>query len=652
MENIFKGKKNDDIDGGSRKRPGVLKKVLIGIGFLLFLVCLGIGIFIGIAVAESPAFNPDIVSNPKYASTVYDRDGNPIALLSSAENRLFFQYEDIPDLLLQTLVAVEDKRFYKHHGVDYLRLIKGSLSVLVKGETTPSSTISIQLAKNLFTDYEDRTLRNGFKRKIQEIFLAKKIEKTYSKEEILYFYLNHIYFGHGAYGARSAAWVFCGKELDNLTIPDIALLCGLPELPGGCNPYYYPEAATNRRNVVLGIMLNQGLIYPNEYEHAIDEPFTHIINVLAKNVYDGSDIIPRGPGSTTQYPFFIAYVVHCLLNQDNLTSEQIYNGGLHIYTTVDPGIQEKAEIALQDPANFPNAAVDGTQVQGAIVMLDNVTGDIVCMVGGREHTDPFGFNRATDLKRQVGNLAQPLMAWAPALESGEYNTDSILADQPLTIAGWSPRNRDGIYRGHITLRDAARLSVNTCAAKLYIEVGPEFCWNFAKNMGLELANSNPAYFSNAIGAFEATPLEIALAYAAFSNGGLGNEPRCVTRITDANGTLLQEPQVEKRRVMKESTATAISELLRGAVINGIAKAANTDGTPVCGLIGNSNMDYFLDSNHSGYHDLWFAGYNAHYTSTVWMGYDQPDKDHYLNPEDFNLPAALWQQVSAGTMALP
>jgi penicillin-binding protein 1A len=620
-------------DTGSKKRS-IKKRILLGLGALLVLCCIGLGIFIWVAVAGTPQWDPDKLNKPRYASLVYDKDGNEIAQLSFTESRLPFNFEDMPELLVQTIIAVEDKKFYDHGGYDLFRMVKYYFN---SNQNQGSSTITMQLAKNTFIPYENRVSVGveGFKRKIQEMTLAMQIERNYTKDEILTAYMTHVFFGQGAYGARSAALIYFGKDLDQLTIPDIALLCGLPNAPSTYNPYLNPDRAKEQRTYVLSVMRDEGLITAEEFEQHKDDPFTYVESVKA-----GTVIEDRGLHTTIKYPFFVDYIVKTLESQYGLSHDDIYNGGLRIYTTIDPNIQQAAEEAMKNPDNFPGSRGNNS-VQGAIVMLDNATGDIVSMVGGREYTAPFGYNRATDAMRQLGPAATPVISYAAAIEYGGYNANTIIVDAPVTFGGWSPKNTSGTYSGPISMRQAISKSVNIYAVKLYDEVGPEYCWNFAKNMGLEMPGTNYSNYSNALGSFSANPLEVTLAYSAFPNKGIANKPRCVTKVIDVNGVMIYDSLVESRRVMKETTALAMNDLLRSAVTGGAGAGAAIDNWYICGMTGITSSEA---SGISGYPDAWFVGYSPHYTGAVWMGYDVSDRDHYLLKEDGNLPALIWNQV--------
>ncbi|MCL1851997.1 MAG: transglycosylase domain-containing protein [Peptococcaceae bacterium] len=645
MKKFFKKLKG----AGSMKRV-ILRCTLLGLGTLFLLSFLSLGIFVWAAVASTPEWNPGMLSQHLYPSLVYDKDGNEIAQLSmSPHSRFPFQYEDLPELLIHTIVAVEDETFYKHKGFDLARVLKQGMGNLANPAQPGGSSLTVQLARNTVIEPGERTRGglSGLRRKIQEMNLARQIERLHTKEEILTAYMTQVYFGHGAYGVRSAAWVYFGKDLDQLTVPDIALLCGLPQAPGAYDPYFHSETAQQRRNTVLSIMLDNDLISGTEYEQYQDEPFTYVEEIVADEV-----ILDPGLNTPIKYPYFVDYVVACLVNPAmyNLTYEQVYNGGLRIHTTIDAKIQQAAEDAMKNPDHFPPDSQDGIRPQGAIVMLDNAAGDVVCMVGGREYAAPMGFNRATNAKRQPGSAVMPIIVCAPALETGRFDANTVLVDEPITVGVWSPQNSGGGFRGPITMRTAVAVSINIYAVKLYMAAGPEHCWNFAKNMGLEMVNTNYENYANALGSFEATPLEMVTAYAAFPSGGLLKEPRCVTKITDVNGLAILEPPAQNRQVMQNMTAHAVDELLRGVVCNGTGTRAAIGDWYICGKTGNVVIDTDTYGGAFANSDAWFIGYSPLYTAAVWMGFDITDRNHFLLAEHGGThPVTIWNKVMTAAL---
>ncbi|MCL1853328.1 MAG: PBP1A family penicillin-binding protein [Peptococcaceae bacterium] len=640
-KNVKIGKNGKPIN----KKVVIIKRILL-IALIVFLVgCLGVGGFIWASVKDMPEWTPDAFDHFSFSSFVYDKDGNQIAQLSLEENRLHFTYDEVPPLLAESLLAVEDQRFYKHFGFDPLRILRGAVNTVINpNKPEGGSTITTQLAKNTFIQVEQRTSggMKGVQRKVQELFLAMQIERNYEKDEILYAYMTQTYLGHGAFGVRSAAQVYFGKEMEELTPPEIALICGMPQAPGAYDPYVNPESAKNRRNLVLSIMRDKGIITADDYTAYKEEPFTFV-----DEVKNGDKVIKMGSSSSEKlYPYFVDYVVTCLLDENkyNLTDVQVYKGGLHIHTTVDPAAQQEAENAMKDPANFPNNAKDGTQVQGAIVMLENATGNVVAMVGGREYPEDqqLCFNRATSAQRQPGSCAKPIIVYAPALEKGGFFAGSVLDDIPTTFPGnYKPKNSSGGYSGLITMRAAIRSSVNIYAVKLFQEAGPDYCYNFAKNLGLEFRNNTQPGLAFALGSFSATPIELARAYSAFPNQGLLNEVNCVTKILDNNNRVVLETENDNKRVMKESTAFIMCDLMKDVVDNGTGTRARISNWFVGGKTGTTDSDQY-----PGGPDVWFTGYTPLYTAAVWMGFDNSDKDHYLASGTYggDKPAQLWQKV--------
>ncbi|MDR2736770.1 MAG: PBP1A family penicillin-binding protein, partial [Gracilibacteraceae bacterium] len=641
---VSRSSKNDKDKKPPTKKRLILKRALFATMLLFLVGALSLGVFIWVSVKDTPTWNPNALDNFSYASVVYDNTGTQIAQLSSLENRLHFANEDLPEKLIETIIAVEDQRFYKHGGFDPLRIMRGAVNTALNPDKPEGgSTLTVQLAKNIFINVDNRSSGGikGVQRKIQEIVLAMQIERNYEKDDILHAYLSQVYLGHGAFGVRSAALMYFGKELSELTPPEIAMICGLPQAPDTYDPYQHPESAKNRRTIILQIMQQEKIITAEEYERYKEEPFTFV-----DKVKEGTEIVKMGVDSKTTYPYFVDYVVSCLLdpNQYNLTSDQIYKGGLKIYTTVDPVIQQEAEQVMKDPANFPSNAKDGVQVQGAMVMLENATGNVVAMTGGREYPEDehLCFNRASEAKRQPGSCAKPIMVYAPALDKGGFFTGTVLDDCPSTFGGgYSPGNAGG-YSGLISMREAIRRSVNIYAVKLYQAAGPEHCFNFARdNLGLELKDGSSEYLSNALGAFEATPLEMARAYSAFPNQGMLNETHCVTKITDINDNTIMEPIYNGKRAMKDSTAYIMCDLMKDIVDNGTGTNARISNWFVGGKTGTTDSP-----DYPGGPDIWFTGYTPLYTASVWMGFDNSDKDHYLPSGTYggDRPARLWQKV--------
>lgn len=647
-ENRKSEQKNRRISTGKKKKKRTRLQLIILVAVAIFLFSgIALGAFTIGAIVKTPDWDPQLITDQRQSSIVYDIDGNPIAQLHSSENRLLVEYKDIPDLVKDTFIAVEDKRFYDHFGADPIRIAKAALNNLKAGKIVEGgSTITIQLAKDAFIA---DPFAKKLERKIQELVLALQIERNYTKDEILTFYLNRISFGESSFGIRTAAQTYFGKELKDLNPAEVALLAGLPQAPSAYNPYVNPEKAKNRRNLVLGVMKNSNLITQDEYDKYKEEPFTFVEQVKANQA---EVKLPEVATRNKNHPYFVDYVIKELQDKYELTPGQIYNGGLHIYSTVNTKVQDAAEKAFAKTENFPKS-VDEVPVQGAITVLENETGAITAMVGGREYT-PMGLNRAWYSERQPGSTAKPLVVYAPALEKGGYYPGTVFDDMPVKYndgAGgvWAPTNYDTLttgWRGLITMREAVMDSVNVYAVKLLNAVGVEYGWQFGKNnLGLPLKEDEKV-LSLGLGTFQVSTLQMASAYSTFANNGVKTEPYSVIKVTDSDGKTIVENKPVKKRVMKETTAYLMNDLLRSVVTSGTGTRARIGNWYIAGKTGTTSLDPDKYGTKSGNPDAWFAGYSPKYTSVVWMGYDKDeDLKHYLyKVYGSSYPTTIWKEV--------
>ncbi len=628
------------------KRQNRLSKrriVLRSIVSVMALMFIGLAIFVGIVAASTPKWDPALLNNQKQTSFLYDKDNVQYASLHGVENSQVVKASDIPDLIKKTFVAVEDKRFYRHFGVDPIRIIGSALNDIRSRSTKEgASTITIQLAKNAFI--EDPTAKT-FTRKIQEAILAIQLEHAYTKDEILTFYLNRISLGQSSFGIQAAAKTYFGSELKDLKPVEVALLAGLPQAPSWYNPYIHPDAAKNRRTIVLGVMRDTGIITAEEYDTYKDTPFTYVDNM--KKTYGGAQHTTLS-NTSYKYPYFVDYVIEELESTYNLTPEQIYSGGLHIYTTVDPKIQLAAEAAFADPNNFPKG-IDDIKVQGALTVVEPSTGAIQAMVGGRDYSTR-GLNRAWQSPRQPGSTIKPLVVYGPAIEKGGYFPGTVLDDMPVRYGTYTPTDFDTIskgWKGLITMRSALEDSVNVYAVKLLNLIGVDYGWKFGKdNLGLPLEQDD-RNLTLALGSPELTTLDMAAAYGVYANNGVSVTRHAVVKVLDAKEKTLIAPQIIKNRVMKETTAYIINDMLRSVVTNGTGTSAQIGNWAVAGKTGTTSLDPKYYGNKSGNPDAWFAGYTPNYAGVVWMGYDGPDDDrqHYLrNVYGGSYPAQIWKKV--------
>lgn len=633
-----------------QKRSSKLRIVLLAIVSLLVLLLIGVAIFVGIAAASTPKWNPSGLVDQKQNSSVYDKENVKFTQLRGVENSQPVNSSAIPDLVKKTFVAVEDKRFYQHIGVDPIRIIGSALNDIRSRSTKEgASTISIQLARNAFiADPTAKTLT----RKIQEAILAIQLEHEYTKDEILTFYLNRIFLGESSFGIQAAAKTYFGAELKDLKPVEVALLAGLPQAPSQYNPYFHPEAATNRRAIVLGVMRDAGIITAQEYDSYSDTPFTYV-DTMKKTL--GGAQKTTSTDASYKYPYFVDYVIEELENTYNLTPEQIFSGGYQIYTTVNPKIQVAAEAAFADPANFPKG-IDSIKVQGAMTVVEPSTGSVQAMVGGRDYTTR-GLNRAWQAKRQPGSTIKPLVVYGPAIEKGGYFPGTVLDDMPVHYGTYAPTDFDTISRGWkglITMRSALEDSVNVYAVKLLNSIGVDYGWKFGKdNLGLPLEQGD-RNLTLALGTPKISTLEMASAYGIYANNGVSVTNHAIVKVVDAKGNTVQA-KITKNRVMKETTAYIINDMLRSVVTDGTGTSAQIGSWAVAGKTGTTSLDAQFYGNKSGNPDAWFAGYTPNYAGVVWMGYDKDDdRQHYLrNVYGGSFPAQIWKKVmTAALQGLP
>lgn len=594
---------------------------VISVWILMFMMVLLAGGYTGYAfIKDAPTLNPEMLKMPQ-SSVLYDRNGKELMILSGIEYREVTAIKDIPYLVQNAFIAVEDQRFYEHKGVDIERVGGAIVANLEKGfGAEGASTITQQVIKNTYLTPE-KTL----KRKVQEAYLAYKFEKSYSKEEILGIYLNKIYFGNGAYGVTAAAKTYFGKTLDQLTVAEAALLAGLPQRPASYDPYDYPEKAESRRNTVLSQMRKAGFISEPEYVDALHSKVV---------------LLPHASLNDLKHRSFIDQVIE-ELKQLGFTEQEIYNGGLHIQTTLDQQLQAHMEEVLttNEYIPFPNE-----KLQAGAVLLDSKTGEVLAVGGGRKK-EPIrrGFNYATQIERQPGSTIKPILDYGPGIEYLNWPTTKTFDDKPLAFDGKQVANWDRSYRGSIPMRKALQWSYNIPAMNAYLEVGAERAKQFAGNLGIQLDTMYPAY---AIGGFTTgiSPLELAGAYSAFANNGIFNAPHTIRKVS-IQGEIEQSGASDPVQAMSEETAYMITDLLKTVVQKGTGKMANIEGLPLAGKTGTTNLpDHLKRKGYHGTSDAWFAGYTTNYTIAVWTGYDETTAQYHLKKGSDHLAKLIFKEM--------
>ena len=607
MEKKSNIKKKSETSRQPKKR--IWGRVLLIFFSTLLVVCVGItGGFVTASFNTKPNLAEDII--PSASSQIYDVNGQEIANIHATENRVPVTLKQIPYTLQNAFIAVEDNRFYEHIGIDFRGILRAIWANIRGGEVAEGgSTITQQLAKNAYLT-QDRTI----KRKIQEIFLALQLERQYTKQEILEFYLNQIYFGQGAYGVQAAAKTYFNKDVSELSLNEAAMLAGIPKSPNYYSPFNNLEAANARKATVLSQMVKYGYISTSEANEAEREEL-----ILAKTT-DATN--------TNGISYFLNYVVQLVI--DKYGDEAVYKDGLQIYTTLDMNTQAYAYNAMQ---NLPTFFVDNNgveQPQGALVAINPHNGYVRAMIGGRG-TDQF--NRATQAVRQPGSAFKPFVFIA-ALENN-FTPDTIIEDKPIKVGGWEPQNYSRTFSGKVRLRDVARLSLNVPTVRIAQELGMDKPIYYAQEMGISTFVLNGAQndrnLATALGGMTrgVTPLELTSAYGTFANNGVYVEPVVITKIISRTGKILEETPQKEHNVVSADNVAALNHMLQEVINRGTGTRAAI-GRPAAGKTGTT----------SDYHDAWFVGYTPDLVAGVWVG---TDNNAELRGMSGGLtPAIIWQ----------
>lgn len=572
---------------------------------LIFLVgCLAVLLFMNAYVSTRDI---QVLEKPMpQASIIYDQNGEIASKLSNSKIEAV-SIRDIPDSLKHAVVAVEDKRFYKHAGIDIQGIFRAALrNIKIGGIAEGGSTITQQLTKNIFLT-PDRT----FKRKIEEAFIALKIERKYSKDEILQMYLNQIYFGEGAWGVQKAAKSYFGKDAHELTLSESALLAALIKAPSTLSPYKNMKGAIERRNTVLRLMEKQGYITKAQMEKAIKEKVE--LSKQKTDPYQG------------RYPYYVDHIIDEAIEKYGLTQNEILSGGYKIYTELDQSMQKALENVYKNDQLFPKGAHDAL-IQSGSVLLNPKTGGVQALVGGRGEHVFRGFNHATHLRRQPGSTMKPLAVYTPALENGFDIYDSLV-DMPLDLNGYQPTNYDGQYRGLVSMYDALIHSYNVPPVWLLNEIGLNKGIEAVERFGIPLTEQDKN-LSLALGGLNkgVSPLQMASAYSAFPNKGVRVEEHAITKIVDRNGVTIAKWQEKKTRVTTEKVADKMIYMMKGVIQEGTGKSANLIGREVAGKTGSTQVPI---AGIDGTKDIWFVGYTPQLVCSIWLGYDKTDENHYL-----------------------
>ncbi|CJK00164.1 penicillin-binding protein PBP1A [Streptococcus pneumoniae] len=640
-------------------KPTILRLIkYLSISFLSLVIAaivLGGGVFF-YYVSKAPSLSESkLVATT--SSKIYDNKNQLIADLGS-ERRVNAQANDIPTDLVKAIVSIEDHRFFDHRGIDTIRILGAFLRNLQSNSLQGGSTLTQQLIK--LTYFSTSTSDQTISRKAQEAWLAIQLEQKATKQEILTYYINKVYMSNGNYGMQTAAQNYYGKDLNNLSLPQLALLAGMPQAPNQYDPYSHPEAAQDRRNLVLSEMKNQGYISAEQYEKAVNTPITDGLQSLK---------------SASNYPAYMDNYLKEVINQvEEETGYNLLTTGMDVYTNVD----QEAQKHLWDIYNTDEyVAYPDDELQVASTVVDVSNGKVIAQLGARHQASnvSFGTNQAVETNRDWGSSMKPITDYAPAIEYGVYDsTATMVNDIPYNYPGTSTPvyNWDRAYFGNITLQYALQQSRNVPAVETLNKVGLDRAKNFLNGLGIDYPS---IHYSNAISSnttesdkkYGASSEKMAAAYAAFANGGTYYKPMYIHKVVFSDGSEKEFSNVGTR-AMKETTAYMMTDMMKTVLTYGTGRGAYLPWLPQAGKTGTSNYTDDEIEKHiknTGYvaPDEMFVGYTRKYSMAVWTGYSNRltplvgngltvaakvyrSMMTYLsegsNPEDWNIPEGLYR----------
>ncbi|HEW2273139.1 TPA: PBP1A family penicillin-binding protein [Streptococcus pneumoniae] len=640
-------------------KPTILRLIkYLSISFLSLVIAaivLGGGVFF-YYVSKAPSLSESkLVATT--SSKIYDNKNQLIADLGS-ERRVNAQANDIPTDLVKAIVSIEDHRFFDHRGIDTIRILGAFLRNLQSNSLQGGSTLTQQLIK--LTYFSTSTSDQTISRKAQEAWLAIQLEQKATKQEILTYYINKVYMSNGNYGMQTAAQNYYGKDLNNLSLPQLALLAGMPQAPNQYDPYSHPEAAQDRRNLVLSEMKNQGYISAEQYEKAVNTPITDGLQSLK---------------SASNYPAYMDNYLKEVINQvEEETGYNLLTTGMDVYTNVD----QEAQKHLWDIYNTDEyVAYPDDELQVASTIVDVSNGKVIAQLGARHQSSnvSFGINQAVETNRDWGSTMKPITDYAPALEYGVYDsTATIVHDEPYNYPGTNTPvyNWDRGYFGNITLQYALQQSRNVPAVETLNKVGLNHAKTFLNGLGIDYPS---IHYSNAISSnttesdkkYGASSEKMAAAYAAFANGGTYYKPMYIHKVVFSDGSEKEFSNVGTR-AMKETTAYMMTDMMKTVLTYGTGRNAYLAWLPQAGKTGTSNytdeeIENHIKTSQFVAPDELFAGYTRKYSMAVWTGYSNRltplvgngltvaakvyrSMMTYLsegsNPEDWNIPEGLYR----------
>lgn len=544
---------------------------------------------------------------------IYDKDGEQAGELSD-DNGTYVTLDKVSEPMQKALLSTEDRRFYDHPGFDIMGIGRASVGYILNGGQIVGggSTITQQLVKNAFLT-SDQTLLRKFK----EFFLALEVEKHYSKDQILEMYLNNSYFGNGVYGIEDASQKYFGKPASDLELSEAAVLAGAVKGPSVYNPVDDYDAALDRRNMVLQLMVDNQFISQDEANVAINTGMPQENNPIESDSY--------------RYPYYFDAVIEEAINKFGISEEDLMNKGYRIYTNLDPNYQSKVQEVYDQPDLFPTAP-NGDTAQSATVILNPKTGGVMATVGGTGEHSFRGFNRATQMHRQPASAIKPLNVYTTALENG-YHADDVLPDEVKSYGSddYTPQNADYQTQGDILLWDAVAKSKNTSAVWLMNKLGVDKTMKTLDGFGIPYTDDD-MNLSSALGGLSkgVTPLQMASAYTAFANEGVRSEGFFITKIVDQDGNVVVDEQQPKQ---DEATSKAVADEMTSILLTtydegGTGATIEPDGIELAGKTGTVELSVD-DAQTDGSSDQWQVAYTPDFVLTTWTGFDETTADHYL-----------------------
>lgn len=561
---------------------------------------------------------------------IYD-EANEEASKITANKMEGVAIEEIPEHVINAVLSIEDHRFYEHSGIDVKGIIRAAFENLTAGGVVQGgSTITQQLAKNTIL-----TPEKTYERKIKEVVIASQIEHQYTKDEILEMYLNQIYFGHGAWGIQNASRVYFGKNVEDMTVAEAAMLAGLIHSPSALDPYKNFDSAKKRQQVVLVQMKTFGKIDKTGYEEALND------DIQLKELSDPL----KG-----KYPYYVDQVIYEAVHKYGLEQDDILTGGYKIYTELDPNMQETVEKVYEEENLFTKGSNPDEEPESAAVLVDPNDGGVRALVGGRSDHIFLGYNRATQLKAQPGSTMKPLAVYTPALEEG-YGIKDILPDEKTEFAGgYSPKNSNNQYEGKVPMFEAVYKSKNVPAVWLLNEIGIQNGMDAVERFGINLGDGNRELgLALGGGGVAVSPLDMAQAYSALANGGIMHEAHLIKKIVNKSGETVASFEEKETKVTTEKVAKNMTTMLKGVVDHeeGTGRYAKVDGWDIAGKTGSTQVVGAAAEN--AIKDQWFVGYSPNLVGAVWSGYDKTTSEQYLVRDSKKGSTVIFQKIMSAAL---